>query len=88
MGPRSETEVIRIEIAKEDKSFTHLAASSGACIQDGAKRLSNQLAPDELKHLLRLGREELLVLLETLRVDEEDHRARLRSLRSRLEADR
>jgi hypothetical protein len=37
MGPRSETEVIRLEIAKEGKSFTHLAASTGACIGDGAK---------------------------------------------------
>jgi hypothetical protein len=87
-GPRSETEVIRLEIAKEGKSFTHLAASTWACIGDGAKRLSNQLPPAELKHLLTLGREELLVLLETLRGDEEDHQARLRSMRSRLEADR
>jgi hypothetical protein len=144
-GPRSETEVIRLEIAKEDKSLTRLAASHGACIEAWAKRLCNQLAPGELKHLLtpasqlgsladdrparsdamppilkhpqplreteehflrpsmeekrrsqdlfgqpaqRVDREELLVLLETLRVDEEDHRARLRSMRSRLEADR
>jgi hypothetical protein len=41
-GPRSETEVIRIEIAKEGKSFTHLAASTGACIEAGAKRLSKR----------------------------------------------
>ena len=66
-GPGSETEVLRLVIATEDKRRSQVHFGQPA---------------------QRVGREELLVLLETLRVDEEDHRARLRSMRSKLEADR
>jgi len=132
-------------IAKEKEACAHLAAAARTCTSPKAKRLYNQLALDELKHLLSLvslldglandcltnldltfpagqlpdplpqsedgillsalaeerqsqqlfadlaegvQREEILAVLEILRVEEEDHLARLRSLLYGLEADR
>ena len=53
-SPGSETEIILLAIAKEKLSFTRLAAAAQACDNPKAKRLYNQLALDELKHLLTL----------------------------------
>lgn len=143
--PQSETEIILLAIAKEKASYAYLAAAAQACSSPKGRRLYNQLALDELKHLLTLvslmdgladdclaqldltfpagdlpnplpqseeailrstmeeeersqhfftdlargvDREELLALLETLQVEEEDHRIRLRSMLYGLEADR
>lgn len=144
-APKSESDIILLAIAKEKASYAHLAAAAKACNCPKARRLYNQLALDELKHLLTLvslmdgladdcltqldltfpagehpdplpqtedailrstmaeeersqdlftylaegvNREELLTLLETLRTEEEDHLARLRSMLYGLEADR
>ena len=133
---QSETDILLLAIAKEKASFARLAAAAQACTDPKARRIYNQLALDELKHLLALvslldsladdwlarldltfpladppdplpqteetilgfvveeersqgflgglakqaDREELFSLLESLRADEEDHRARLLSL--------
>ncbi|MEK6661218.1 MAG: hypothetical protein AABY63_04975, partial [candidate division NC10 bacterium] len=53
-SPTSETEIILLAIAKEKLSFARLAAAAQACDNPKAKRLYNQLALDELKHLLTL----------------------------------
>jgi rubrerythrin len=144
-SPKSETDVILLAIAKEKASFTQFASAAQACTSPKARRLYNQLALNELKHLLTLvslmdgladnclgqldltfpggeshgpltqsedtllrstmaeeersqdffnnisagvDREELLSLLETLRLEEEGHLARLRSMLYGLEADR
>ncbi len=144
-SPNSETDVILLAIAKEKASYAKFASAAQACTCPKARRLYNQLALDELKHLLTLvslmdgladdclakldltfpggearkpltqsedtllrstmaeeersqdffssisqgvGREELLSLLETLRLEEEGHLARLRSMLYGLEADR
>lgn len=50
----SETDIILLAIAKEKLSFARLAAAAQACTDPKAKRLYNQLALDELKHLLTL----------------------------------
>jgi len=143
--PKSESDIFLMAIAKEKESYAHLAAAARASTCPKARRLYNQLALDELKHLLTLvsvmdglaadclaqldltfpfehlpdplprseesilqstvaeaqrsrqffgqlaegvDREELAVLLDILRAEEEDHLARLRSLYYGLEADR
>jgi rubrerythrin len=143
--PTSETDILLMAIQREKASFAHLAAVARACTSPQAKRLYNQLALDELKHLLTLvnllegladdwlsrldltfpvptlteslpkteeeilrstlaeeeqsenffrhmaravEQEELSILLENLRAEEEGHRARLRSMLYGLEADR
>lgn len=53
-SPTSETEIILLAIAKEKLSFARLAAAAQACDNPKAKRLYNQLALDELKHVLTL----------------------------------
>jgi rubrerythrin len=131
-------------MAKEKMSFARLAAAAQACTDPKARRLYNQLALDELKHLLtlvsfmdgvaddwlaqldltvplpdlpdtlshteesilRFVKEEeqsqtffdglaggadgegLSCMLESLRADEENHRARLLSLLYGMEVDR
>jgi rubrerythrin len=144
-APKSEGDIILLAIAKEKETCAHLAAAARTSTCPKAKRLYNQLALDELKHLLSLvslldgladdclaqldltfpagqlpdplpqsedsllqsalaeerqsqqlfanlaeavEREEILAVLEILRVEEEDHLARLRSLLYGLEADR
>ncbi len=144
-SPKSETDVILLAIAKEKASYAQFASAAQACTCPKARRLYNQLALDELKHLLTLvslmdgladdclaqldltfpgggfrnplaqnedtllrstmaeeersqdffsnisagvDREELLSLLEALRLEEEGHLARLRSMLYGLEADR
>jgi rubrerythrin len=53
-SPKSESDVILQAIAKEKASYAHLAAAAQACTCPKARRLYNQLALDELKHLLTL----------------------------------
>jgi rubrerythrin len=142
--PQSETDILLLAIAKEKTSFARLAAAAQACTDPKARRRYNQLALDELKHLLTLvslmdgladdwlarldltfpltdppdplpqteeailgfvveeersqgflgglgkqaDRAELFSLLDSLRADEEDHRARLLSLLYGMEVDR
>lgn len=50
--PQSETDILLLAIAKEKTSFARLAAAAQACTDPKARRLYNQLALDELKHLL------------------------------------
>lgn len=52
--PQSETDVLLSSIAKEKVSFARLVAAARACTDLKARRLYNQLALDELKHLLTL----------------------------------
>jgi rubrerythrin len=52
--PKSESDIILMAIAREKASYAHLAAAARACTCPKAKRLYNQLALDELKHLLGL----------------------------------
>lgn len=52
--PQGETDVLLLAIAKEKVSFARLAAAARACTDPKARRLYNQLALDELKHLLTL----------------------------------
>jgi rubrerythrin len=52
--PKSENDVILMAIAEEKESYAHLAASAQTCTCPKAKRLYNQLALDELRHLLSL----------------------------------
>ena len=51
---KSESDIILMAIAKEKASYAHLAASAQASTSPKARRLYNQLALDELKHLLTL----------------------------------
>jgi rubrerythrin len=53
-SPKSESDIILQAIAKEKESYAHLAAAAQACTCPKARRLYNQLALDELKHLLTL----------------------------------
>jgi len=53
-APRSENDIILMAIAREKESYAHLAGAARACTCPKAKRLYNQLALDELKHLLTL----------------------------------
>lgn len=53
-SPKSESDIILQAIAKEKASYAHLAAAAQACTCPKARRLYNQLALDELKHLLTL----------------------------------
>jgi hypothetical protein len=50
--PQSETDMLLLAIAGQKTSFARLAAAAQACTQPRTRRLPNQLAPDELKHLL------------------------------------
>ncbi|MBI4537514.1 MAG: hypothetical protein HY712_06115 [candidate division NC10 bacterium] len=50
----SESEVILKAIAREKASYAHLASAAHTCQNPKARRLYNQLALDELKHLLTL----------------------------------
>lgn len=52
--PQGETDILLFAIAKEKQSFARLAAAAQACTNPKARRLYNQLALDELKHLLTL----------------------------------
>ncbi len=54
VAPKSESDVILLAIAKEKESYAHLAAAARSCTCAKARRLYNQLALDELKHLLTL----------------------------------
>lgn len=51
---KSEGDIILLAIAKEKESYAHLATAARMCTSAKAKRLYNQLALDELKHLLSL----------------------------------
>lgn len=53
-APKSEADIILMAIAKEKESYAHFAAAARTCSCPKAKRLYNQLALDELKHVLRL----------------------------------
>lgn len=53
-APKSENDIILMAIAKEKESYVHLAAAARACTCPKARRLYNQLALDELRHLLTL----------------------------------
>ena len=53
-APKSENDIILMAIAKEKESYAHLAAAARACTCQKARRLYNQLALDELRHLLTL----------------------------------
>jgi rubrerythrin len=53
-APKSESDIILMAIAQEKESYAHLAAAARACTCPKARRLYNQLALDELKHLLAL----------------------------------
>jgi hypothetical protein len=49
--PQSETDILLLAIAKEEKtSFARLAAAAQACTDPKARCLYNQLALDELKN--------------------------------------
>ena len=50
----TESDVILKAIAREKASYAHLAAAARNCQNPQARRLYNQLALDELKHLLAL----------------------------------
>ena len=51
---RRERDIILMAIDKEKASFARLAAAARACASPKARRLYNQLALDELRHLLTL----------------------------------
>ncbi len=51
---KSDGDIILMAIAKEKEAYAHLAAAARTCTSPKAKRLYNQLALDELKHLLGL----------------------------------
>lgn len=53
-APKSESDVILMAIANEKEACAHLAAAARLSTSRKAKRLYNQLALDELKHLLSL----------------------------------
>jgi len=48
------SDTILLAIAKEKASYVHLAAAARACRNPQGRRLYNQLALDELRHLLTL----------------------------------
>ena len=52
--PRSESDIILIAIEKEKESYALLASAARASTSPKARRLYNQLALDELRHLLTL----------------------------------
>jgi rubrerythrin len=52
--PKSERDILFLAIAQEKAAYSHLAAAARACTCPKAKRLYNQLALDEIKHLLTL----------------------------------
>ena len=52
--PRSESDIILIAIEKEKESYALLARAARASTSPKARRLYNQLALDELRHLLTL----------------------------------
>ena len=54
MAPKSESDILLLAIAMEKEAYSHLAAAARACTCPEARRLYNQLALDELKHLLTL----------------------------------
>lgn len=54
LAGKSESDIILMAIEVEKEAYTHLAAAARACTCPKAKRLYNQLALDELKHLLAL----------------------------------
>jgi rubrerythrin len=51
---KSESDIILMAIGMEKEAYTRLAAAARACTCAKARRLYNQLALDELKHLLSL----------------------------------
>ena len=51
---KSESDIILIAIANEKESYAHFASAAHASTSQKARRLYNQLALDELKHLLTL----------------------------------
>jgi rubrerythrin len=53
-APKSESDIILRAIAREKESYAYLAAAARTCTSAKARRLYNQLALDELKHLLSL----------------------------------
>lgn len=61
---QSETDIILLAIAEEKAAFAHLAAAAQASTSPKARCLYNQLALDEVKHLLTL-----VSLLESLADD-------------------
>ncbi|MCX5736407.1 MAG: hypothetical protein NTW68_19160 [candidate division NC10 bacterium] len=52
--PKSESDIILIAIEKEKESYALLASAARASTSPKARRLYNQLALDELRHLLTL----------------------------------
>jgi rubrerythrin len=54
LAGKSESDIILMAIEVEKEAYTRLAAAARACTCAKAKRLYNQLALDELKHLLAL----------------------------------
>jgi rubrerythrin len=54
MAFKSENDIILMAIAKEKESYVRLAAAAQACARPKTRRLYNQLALNELKHLLTL----------------------------------
>jgi rubrerythrin len=53
-SPKSESDIILQAITKEKASYARLASAAQACTCPKARRLYNQLALDELRHLLTL----------------------------------
>jgi rubrerythrin len=53
-GCKSESDIILLAIEREKESYAHLAAAARACTCPKARRLYNQLALDEIRHLLTL----------------------------------
>jgi rubrerythrin len=51
---KSESDIILMAIAVEKEGYARLAAAARACTCPKARRLYNQLALDELKHILSL----------------------------------
>jgi len=54
IAPKSENDIILMAITQEKESYAHLAAAARTCTCPKARRLYNQLALDELRHLLTL----------------------------------
>lgn len=50
----TQAEILMLAIEKEKRSFTHLSKAARACTSPAARSLYNQLALDELRHLLTL----------------------------------
>jgi rubrerythrin len=53
-APKNESDILLLAIAREKASYAHLAAAAAASTSPKARRLYNQLALDEMKHLLTL----------------------------------